>query len=156
MNPPEAHPHLEKLELVHRNADVLWSVAQPVTDLRAQVFPALREMRRIMRKGAIRAISLAAPQVGIPLRFFVTEVKGMPLVVNPEIVRKSIGRTSGLEGCVNHGPERWQTYVARHVWVHVRYTNAAGVVEERTLHEMPARVFQNAIDHLDGKNIFAR
>jgi peptide deformylase len=144
------------LELVHRNADILWAVAPPVTDIRAQVLPALREMRRIMRKGAIRAIGLSAPQVGIPLRFFVTEIKGIPLVVNPEILRRSIGKTAGLEGCVSHGPKVWQTYVARHTWVHVRFTNARGELEDHTLHELAARVFQHEADHLDGKNIFER
>lgn len=152
----EAEKSASPLRFVDRNDPVLWAPASPVTDITAQVIPNIAPMRHLMTVGVVKAIGLSAPQVGIPLRFFITKFDHLHCVINPEIVEVSPGRTSKPEGCMswNHGKTR--TWVSRHDWVILRYLDRHGVEKTHRITELEARCVQHEFDHLQGKNIFAR
>jgi len=100
---------------------------------------------------ASEGIGLAAPQVGINKRIFVFDVgEGPEAVVNPQIVKKE-GSVVCEEGCLSV-PEL-VVDVERPKTIFVRYQNADGVVVNKTLDELAARVFLHENDHLDGKLI---
>ncbi len=145
---------MSTLSIVHASAAVLWQPAARVEDIGAQVLPHLDQMIELMRRH--RGIGLAAPQVGLGLCFFVTDLPGgvLSVVVNPEIVSRSKGHTSAREGCLSF-PDR-RDFVRRPDRVGVRFTKANGVELEMGLTGWDARVFQHETDHLSGVVIFSR
>lgn len=98
-----------------------------------------------------RGMGLAAPQVGIPLRFFITKFDRFRVVVNPVIVRVSGGNVAKPEGCLTW-PCR-TTFVARRDCILVEWLKHGQIVRG-TFTGMEARCFQHEIDHLNGICIF--
>jgi peptide deformylase len=98
-----------------------------------------------------KGVGLAAPQVGIGRRIFVTDVgDGGRAFINPKIVRKS-GNAVMEEGClsipgVNIGVKR-----AEKIWV--KFTDENNYFHECFCEGLLARVVQHELDHLDGKLI---
>ena len=74
------------IRLVKPTEDVLWAVAEPVTDLVTEVAPYWRRMGGIVNDK--RALGLAAPQVGVSRRFFVWNTPFTSVVVNPAILAR--------------------------------------------------------------------
>jgi len=98
-------------------------------------------------------VGLAAPQVGISLRFFIMDSReedetGKKVVVNPEIIEFSGEEVSLEEGCLSI-PDIFED-VIRTEGVKVRYQDLDGKVIEEELHGYQARIFQHEYDHLDG------
>lgn len=126
--------------------------AAPVTDITTQVGPELvREMFQLL--GVAGGVGLAAPQVGISLRFFITGFAKLPVVINPEIVERSEQHTSAREGCLSF-PRR-ETFVRRPVGIRVKFLTHHGEEVLRFLGNYEARVFLHEFDHLSGVTIFA-
>lgn len=123
-----------------------------------------------------RGAALAANQIGLPYRMFVTnqmltQRTGMeskdhpwepkitsipPWIINPEILEKSKEHMPMTEGCLSF--PGIQLKVKRHQWVKVSYetlSKARGFWERKTIIETYdkfwGQVFQHEIDHLDGK-----
>lgn len=144
------------LRIVDRSDPVLWTPAAPVTDIAAQVIPHIAPMRHLMTVGQIKAVGLSAPQVGIPLRFFITKFDHLHCIINPEIVEVSPGRTSKPEGCMSWNGGKNRSYVSRHDWIILRYTDRHGVEKTQRVTELEARCVQHEFDHLNGTNIFPR
>lgn len=105
---------------------------------------------------ANNGVGLAAPQVGVPQRFFVTELpedeeEDLPaetyILFNPEIV-KGKGEQVGYEGCLSI--PGYIGEVARQEQITVRGLNEGGRPVRYKLDGFLARVFQHEIDHLDG------
>lgn len=102
-----------------------------------------------------KSVGLAAPQVGIPIRFAIYQLNGQDEVwlVNPEIVN-----ASGLvhfqgEGCLSI-PDSWFN-----TWRYNRITVLNDVAGKRVPVELAgfeAFVAQHEIDHLDGILCFDR
>lgn len=101
-------------------------------------------------------VGLAAPQVGIPQRFFVAELpedeeNHLPretyVLFNPEIV-KSSGEQIGYEGCLSI--PGYVGEVARAEKVAVKGLDERGHPVRYKAEGYLARVFQHEIDHLDG------
>lgn len=97
---------------------------------------------------------LAAPQVGLSYRIFVTnyvspylkEFKGV--CIDPEIIEHSETTVNELEGCLSlpglqERVERWE-------WVKVRYKDTDDQVHEDKFEGLLSRIAQHEIDHLDG------
>lgn len=125
---------------------VLRKKAQPVTDF-SVVKALLNEMKQTMY--AEDGVGLAAPQVGVSLRFFaMDDGSGFKIVVNPEILERSTEKESAEEGCLSVPGVFAQ--VERHTWVRVRYQNEHGEFREELLQGYGARIFQHELDHLDG------
>lgn len=92
---------------------------------------------------------LAAPQVGLPIRFFVAEADGHRIcMANPEITFASEEKEWLDEGCLSFPDIKVPVF--RSIQVELR-----GMVGDKTYCTFPlegfiARVVQHEIDHLDG------
>lgn len=109
------------------------------------------------------AMAIAAPQVGIPLRFFVARrnPSEMMVVVNPEIVdilpdkyfidpegNPILRERSEWEGCLSL-PGR-EFLVSRHVAIKVKFETERGIQKSFIVSNYDAMIFQHEMDHLDG------
>jgi len=141
--------------IVPPNDPTLWNKTMRVENFDREVMPHLGEMWLLMTKAHPDAIALAAPQVGLPLRFFITNGKLTPsVVVNPEIIRVSPELCEAVEGCLTWPGQ--ETEVRRHEWIEVRFQNIVGRTRTDRIRGAPARIFQHEIDHLEGRCIFPR
>jgi peptide deformylase len=140
---------------------VLREAARAVTpeDLAgAEVQGLIDDMIETMR--AANGAGLAAPQVGVPLRIAVIEVReGNPrypykppipltVIVNPELTPLGDATFATNEGCLSipnlrGGLERFENITAR-------YLDREGDEHEVTRRGLTAGTFQHEVDHLDG------
>lgn len=99
----------------------------------------------------IDGAGLAAPQVHVPLRMVVLQVRrseGMLVWINPVVEALTDQHIVTWEGCLSAPGLRGA--VARPARVRVRGLNHAGEPFERELEGYPAVVAQHECDHLDG------
>jgi len=133
---------------------VLRSQTHPVDDF-GEELAALAERMVELAEDAVGA-GLAAPQIGLLRRFAVVSLdddEGWIAMANPEITVYSDESESGGEGCLSldallqrghHVP------VERSTRIVVRWQDLDGAWQQRELVDMPARIIQHEIDHLDG------
>jgi len=98
-------------------------------------------------------IGLAAPQVGVGLRFAVVDLmaddKPAPIVlINPEVLARSEELATREEGCLSL-PGQYAD-VTRPARVTVRHTDVDGVRRQIEADGLLAACVQHEIDHLDG------
>ncbi|MBO8160758.1 MAG: peptide deformylase [Thermosipho sp. (in: Bacteria)] len=94
-------------------------------------------------------VGLAAPQIGVSLRFFAMDDGNGPLIIiNPEIIEHSNEKELGEEGCLSL-PGIFAD-VNRYKWVKLKYQDEYGNVHERLFEGYSARIVQHERDHLDG------
>ncbi len=131
---------------------VLRGVAVPVASFDAGLTTLISDMFETMYAAPGRG--LAAPQVGVSSRVFVTDVtwkdaKRTPIVfVNPEITARAEETSIGTEACLSI-PER-AFDVARPVWVAARWRDAQGAGHEARFEGPQAICFCHELDHLNG------
>ena len=103
---------------------------------------------------------LAAPQVGVLKRIFVTdttwkEASGTPMVfVNPRITGQSEQRAGREEGCLSIPGITIE--VERPAWVDLAWTDAEGTELAQRFDGFAAVCVQHELDHLDGIVTFDR
>ena len=102
---------------------------------------------------AAPGIGLAAPQIGLSLRFAVIDLmpdnsKAPVVLVNPEVIRVSEDWTVREEGCLSL-PGQYAD-VSRPARVAVRYQDIEGVTHEIEAEGLLSACLQHEIDHLDG------
>ena len=124
----------------------------------AEVQGLIDDMIETMR--AANGAGLAAPQVGVPLRIAVIEVREgnprypykppIPLtaLVNPELTPLDDATFATNEGCLSMPNVRGD--LERFENVGVRYLDREGGVHEETRRGLTAGTFQHEVDHLDG------
>jgi peptide deformylase len=99
------------------------------------------------------AVGLAAPQVGAPVRLFITDTTAatskdnLKVLVNPEIVQKSRNKLV-REGCLSF-PE-YLANIKRALRVTVQCLDQHGTPQEYTVEGLEAIAIQHELDHLDG------
>ncbi len=98
---------------------------------------------------------LAAPQVGVSLRVVAIADKDNKnlLLINPQITRRSWGKTIGEEGCLSVLDSRGRIIygrVERHKHVTCQYLDKQGKKKKVQADEHLSRVIQHELDHLDG------
>jgi peptide deformylase len=98
-------------------------------------------------------IGLAAPQVGVGLRFAVVDLQPddtrAPIVlINPEVANHSEDQATREEGCLSL-PGQYAD-VTRPARVMVRYTDLEGAKQQIEAEGLLAACLQHEIDHLDG------
>ena len=98
-------------------------------------------------------IGLAAPQVGVGLRFAVVDLmpddKPEPIVlINPEVTSRGEEQATREEGCLSL-PGQYAD-VTRPARVLVRYTDLDGAKRQIEAEGLLAACVQHEIDHLDG------
>lgn len=129
----------------------------PLSFLKTPAFKNL-EKQLILTMRKTQGVGLAAPQVGVPMRIAVLEIRKTPTrpdvkhqgpltIVNPVIKKYGPKKEKGWEGCLSLPEVRGQ--VNRPLAVTVEYINSEGkkVVEHAT--GLWARIFQHEIDHLN-------
>jgi peptide deformylase len=140
---------------------VLREVARAVTPEElagAEVQQLIDDMIETMR--AANGAGLAAPQVGVPLRIAVIEVRAgnprypykppipLTVIVNPELTMLDEAKFATNEGCLSMPNVRGD--LERFENVGVRYLDRQGEVHEETRRGLTAGTFQHEVDHLDG------
>src|SRR5262249_45837872 len=125
---------------------------RPVTTIDPTVQTAAAQMLELMYKH--EGLGLAAPQVGLDIQLLVINFAGDPeqkehevVAINP-VVLESKGAFKDREGCLSF-PGLYQD-VRRAKTVTVLYYTLAGEAKQMTASELPARVWQHEIDHLNG------
>lgn len=134
-------------------APVLRQVAR---DVRAEDMAFLREKLPGMFSAMYKApgIGLAAPQVGLGMRFALVDVaeedapREPKVLINPEIVTDSEQMAVREEGCLSL-PNQYAE-VIRPESIRVRYRDLAGEIIERDADGLLATCIQHEMDHLDG------
>jgi peptide deformylase len=133
---------------------ILRSKSRKVPQVTPKLAALAQQMLETMRES--NGVGLAAPQVGVLLRFFVAELPedeetGEPpetyIIFNPEIIKGS-GEQIGYEGCLSI--PGYVGEVARQDRIAVKGLNEMGRPVRFKLDGYLARVFQHEIDHLDG------
>lgn len=147
-------PELPLARLVASDAPILRQAAAPVVDI-SSILHHVAAMKQIVRSST--AVGLAAPQIGVPLRVFVTRgTNGLPTVaINPVIQWRSANGTSAREGCMSFDAGMRKTYVRRADSILAEWTDLAGDRMTQRFNGFASRVFQHEADHLDGVCIFA-
>jgi peptide deformylase len=140
------------LDLRFDGDPVLRSVSAPISVFDAELVGLVADMFETMYAAPGRG--LAAPQVGVLQRVFVTDVtwkegdRTPVAFVNPQIVARSDDAVSGTEACLSI-PDR-SFDVIRPVWVEARWADADGVAHEARFDGPQAICFCHELDHLDG------
>ena len=99
-----------------------------------------------------KGIGLAAPQIGINERFFISkdfsnDSDQTIIFINPEIIEAD-DIVESKEGCLSI-PGHYD-YVKRNSRILVSYFDLSGKNEKKEFSDMQSIVFQHELDHLDG------
>jgi len=134
----------------------LRQTARPVDPLDPQVRTAAARMIQLMHEA--KGVGLAAPQVGLPWRLFITNPTGEPgndvFFVNPVLSDPAPEQEAASEGCLSIPGITVE--VRRHKRITVSALDLAGSHFQMTSEELPARIWQHETDHLDGRLIIDR
>ncbi len=146
---PVAHyPQIMAVRIITEYPDkVLGEVGQPVTKFDDEIAALCSDMFETMYEA--EGVGLAAPQIGLNLRLFVMDCKGIKLVAaNPEII-SSEGVQSEAEGCLSIG--KVPAVVKRPMTARLKAQNEKGEWFEVEADGYAARAFLHETDHCDGK-----
>ncbi|MCA9024915.1 MAG: peptide deformylase [Planctomycetaceae bacterium] len=140
------------MEIVQYPHPALRWKSSDVKRIDASMRKTIEEMFELMY--AAKGIGLAANQVALPLRLFIMNETGDSqekdaefVFINPEITSRK-GSALGEEGCLSL-PELYAE-VRRPNEITVEAFDLDGQGFEITLDDLPARVIQHELDHLDG------
>lgn len=136
-------------EVVIYGDPVLEARSEPVLEFDQELELLCKEMFEAMHHD--RGIGLAAPQVGVPKRIFITEVDGdrQRVFINPEIIMTSLEESEYEEGCLSFPGLYFM--VKRPATVKVQARDERGKVFSLEAEGLLARVILHENDHLDGK-----
>lgn len=139
----------ENLQIVHYPDPRLKKRCEPVLSFDDQLARTAERMFQIMRDE--KGVGLAAPQVGLNLRFFVMNHTGEPaddrVIVNPKLEPLD-GSDEDEEGCLSIPGVR--VNVIRADRVKLTAQNLDGSPLEIIAEGFQTRVWQHETDHLDG------
>jgi len=138
-----------KLHLTHYPAAILRIKAKPIEDINDEVRAVADRMIDLMH--AEEGVGLAAPQVGLPWRMFVTDVvdDGGPRVyVNPTVTLLAGPRGVHEEGCLSLPGIRVD--IERPNSASISAMGLDGQPINRISDSFVTRVWQHEFDHLNG------
>jgi peptide deformylase len=151
----EARRRLALAQIRQYPDPVLRLEAQEVQEFDDDLAQLVERMKRLMQDA--RGVGLAANQVGVLRRVFViqaAEEEEPRALVNPVIVERSEVTEADDEGCLSM--QGVVVGVERPVRVRIDARDEQGNAVELELEELPARVAQHELDHLDGLLILDR
>lgn len=148
--------NVDDREILLYPAHVLSQVAQPVEADDASIGPLAARMVDLMFEA--NGAGLAAPQVGVLKRLFVTidpaDETASVVWINPQLTIVDETIESGIEGCLSL--PGLDVSVRRAIGVHIRGLDVEGNAIEAVSSDHMARVWQHEHDHLDGRLIIDR
>ena len=130
---------------------VLANPAAGVDDVTPEIQRLLDDMIDTMY--AAPGVGLAAPQIGVPLRVFVSDpssgrtASDLVVMINPELVEGD-GVQTEHEGCLS--VPGIEAPVPRPLRAVIRGLDRDGQIHEVEGRGLLARIFQHELDHLDG------
>ena len=141
------------LQIIHYPHPTLRHLSKPLKRVDAELKQMVAEMFELMYEH--EGVGLAANQVDLPYRLFISNVEGDPAVkdaecvfINP-VILKGTGQHEREEGCLSipgvYAP------VIRKERISVHAYNLAGEEITGELDGLFARVVQHEVDHLDGR-----
>jgi len=143
---------VSSLQIVLYPHPCLRHVSKPLKRVDAQLQSIVGRMFELMY--AHQGVGLAANQVALPYRLFVTNVTGDPqqkeaerVYINP-ILSGGKGTDEAEEGCLSIPGVHGDVRRAERITVHAYDLRGREVVEQ--LEELSARIVQHETDHLDG------
>ena len=139
-NPPDS--------IIQYPNPILTTVCKPITDI-TPWRDILAIMYELMER--FHGCGLAAPQVGLPYRAFITKVKSNLNFINPEILEYGERTDTEKEGCLSI-PE-FHALITRPRKVKIRWTELNGKTRTAMFEGHTARVILHENDHLNGKLI---
>jgi peptide deformylase len=149
---PDMNETIDSLPILIVPDPILKARARPVTP---HDMARVRELVPRMFASMYRApgIGLAAPQVGVGLRFIIVDLmpdeKPNPMtLINPEVLARSEELATREEGCLSL-PGQYAD-VTRPARVTVRYTDPEGARQQVDAEGLLSACLQHEIDHLDG------
>ena len=140
------------MKIVKYPHPALRTPANPITAIDKEIQMAAAAMLDLMYSN--EGLGLAAPQVALPVRMLVMnfagahEKKDQELVALNPVIVESKGAIADREGCLSF-PGLYQN-VRRAKTVKVQLYTLQGEHKEMLCHDLPARVWQHELDHLDG------
>ncbi len=141
---------VEDLAIVYYPDPCLRRVCTPVEAVDDHVRAVCRRMLEIMHEAP--GVGLAAPQVGLDWRLFVTNHTGEPaddmVFINPVLTDPSRRMEEHEEGCLSLPEIRAQ--IRRPIEITIEATDIDGHRFTATSDDLPARIWQHEYDHLDG------
>lgn len=142
------------LEVVTYGDPILEKPTEPVTEFDENLAALCEEMFEVMRRD--HGIGLAAPQVGLSKRIFVTNVDDdkKRIFINPEIVMTSPDLVEYEEGCLSF-PGLYFV-VKRSSVLRIQAFNEKGRPFTVEADGLLARVILHEYDHLQGKLFIER
>ena len=156
-NPKIAQADLAALKVLHYPDPRLKDHCTPLA--REEINQSVRDLIERMFELMIpaRGVGLAAPQVGITVRLFIAsptmQNDDRHVYVNPRIISAD-GWQNGEEGCLSFPGISCK--IKRRAEVTIEALDLDGNVFQETVTELPARIFQHEIDHLDGRLLVDR
>jgi len=151
---------MSKLQMKLYGDLILREKCAPVEAITPEILTQIDQMVELLEEQI--GAGLAAPQVGIPLRFFIMkEAKSredfstaiLRKMINPRIISKSEKTCTEEEGCLSILRENDRPVYAdveRPETIVVEWTDENGTRQEREFSGISARAFQHELDHLDG------
>lgn len=144
------------VQVPHR---VLTGPAQTVKVFDKKLTQLIGEMKQtLIATRNPKGVGLAAPQVGVALRLFLTrptEEAKIRVFINPEIISTSPEKTDGvperdnkLEGCLSI-PKIWGQ-VKRNQKLKLKYQDEQGQIHEEEFSGFMATIIQHETDHTNG------
>lgn len=136
-------------EIVTYGDPVLEKPAEPVVDFGQELATLVEDMFEAMKRD--RGIGLAAPQVGVSRRVFVTDAEGdrKRVFVNPQIVATSEEIAEYEEGCLSFPGLYFM--VKRPAAITIQAFSEKGKAFTIDADGLLARVILHEYDHLDGR-----
>lgn len=138
---------------------VLTTPADTITVFDKKLLTIIEEMKTVLRATRKpKGVGLAAPQVGLALRLFITRPKEedpIRVFINPEIIKRSEDETDGipdrtnkLEGCLSIDGIWGKVRRASSVTLH--FQDEAGLPHEESFTGFMATIVQHETDHTNG------
>lgn len=135
------------LPIITNPNPILRKKSAKIKDITRQAQQLCLDMEKTMKEKD--GVGLAAPQIGQNIRLIAVNIKdGAICMINPEIIKKSLTKEFGEEGCMSIPGVYGQ--VKRHKKITCQYLDKTGKIKKINAQGLLARVIQHEIDHLDG------
>ena len=145
-----------QLRIVLYPHPALRRVARPIEQVTDDVRKVALRMQQLMHDA--RGVGLAAPQVGLSWRLFVTAPPDAPdqgmVLINPVLSDPSRDLAEYEEGCLSLPEITGQIQRPRSITIDALGLDGSKI--HLSSDEMPSRIWQHEVDHLDGTLIIDR